>query len=285
MWNILAIASVHISSSGINAIVKYYKHLPHFALIFAQLFFCALLFLPYAIYERRALAKIDWRQYIARGLVRYMAIFFVYLAYKRLSMQVNSVVGMTQPFFVLVLAILLGQESLSIYKLFWLLVGYAGACFSVAGGGYGTIDLVGVGASVAGNLCAAISVLMGKYMSQADGPFLSTVGIALIMPVVSGVGLFLSGNLDQVALLSGNDLAGMCLLGAVGAFHVGIFQVSIRNASSSFVSSFQYIKIPLAVMIDRFFGHPIEPHSLLATVCILVSLSFLSRQSTNSVST
>lgn len=265
----LAAIGAYLSGQLITALIKLANNVPLDTLVFARLFMTALFALPYGMYYFHKLRELSLIAYTCRGLIRYAAICCTYYGYRNLSMQTAGAIGLTEPFFVILLSRIVLGEKLSREHVAWLVVGYLGACISlVSRVSDAASTLTAVAVMLSANILAAISIVLARVLAQKDEITTATALLSLLMPIISFPSAYYSVSFSYSSALSYLPLA--VALGLVGLLHTGLYQFAIKHSSASFVSSFQYTKIPAAIILDLFaFGNPVDYSALVSSVIIL----------------
>lgn len=195
----------------------------------------------------------------------------LFASYSRASIAIGTAVYNVQPFMLVVLAALFLGEKITVQKLFWLAVAFAGMLAIVSahgqqgesGGGY----LLGIALAAGAALLYAFAALIIKRLTGTP-PHL----IALVQ-VITGVLLLAPfANFTALPVQSG-PWASLLTLGMV---HTGVMYVllygAIQKLPTALTGALSFIYPIAAIFVDWFaFGHRLDAVQWVGVVAILVA--------------
>lgn len=254
MIYLLAPVFTYLTSSLINAIIALDANTtPIPILILGRLLVPGVITLGYALYNAKTIVHLS-PIYFAHSCMRYAALICSYYGYRHLPMQLVTIIGFTQPFFTVVISQLVTHDVLSKYEIAWLIVGCGCACSTTfyqdttcnESSCFATLVMIGA------NVLAAIITILSKRLTNSDGAARSTTAISITTALLACIYAYFTG-VDSTATIDARNTTLMLLaLGSIGAMHTFMFQYALVHFSPSFLSSFQYIKIPFAMVFDYY---------------------------------
>jgi drug/metabolite transporter (DMT)-like permease len=192
---------------------------------------------------------------VAGGVAIVLNWLLLFAAYSHASISIATTVYNTQPFMLLGLGALFLGEKVTLTKLFWLGIAFAGMAVVVEGkpaeatgaGSYAIGILLSLGAA----FFYALAALAAKWL-KGTPPHL----IALIQ-VSTGI-LMLAPFADFSALP--RDTGGWSILATMGIVHTGLMYVllygAIQKLPTHLTGALSFIYPIAAIVVDRFaFGH------------------------------
>ncbi|MCZ4090593.1 DMT family transporter [Sinorhizobium psoraleae] len=195
----------------------------------------------------------------------------LFAAYSRASISIATMVYNTQPFMLLGLGALFLGERITVNKLFWLSVSFAGMIAIVSakpGGGFDAEHyLAGIALSIGAAFFYAIAALLTKLL-KGTPPHL----IALIQVITGAIMLApfaLSAPLPQ-------DVWQWTVLVTVGVVHTGIMYIllygAIQRLPTHMTGALSFIYPIAAILVDRVaFGHELQAIQIAGSAAILLA--------------
>ncbi|WEX77725.1 DMT family transporter [Sinorhizobium numidicum] len=195
----------------------------------------------------------------------------LFAAYSRASISIATMVYNTQPFMLLGLGAVFLGDRITITKLFWLSVSFAGMMAIVAAKPAGGFEpghyLAGVALSLGAAFFYAVAALITKLL-MGTPPHL----IALIQVITGAV------MLAPFALATPLPESGLqwTLLITVGVLHTGIMYIllygAIQKLPTHITGALSFIYPIAAILVDRLaFGHELQPVQIAGSAAILLA--------------
>ncbi|MBB3455415.1 drug/metabolite transporter (DMT)-like permease [Rhizobium sp. BK313] len=208
---------------------------------------------------------------VAGGVAIVLNWLLLFAAYSHASISIATTVYNTQPFMLLGLGALFLGEKVTLTKLFWLGIAFAGMAVIVEGkpaeatgaGSYAIGILLSLGAA----FFYALAALAAKWL-KGTPPHL----IALIQ-VSTGI-LMLAPFADLSALP--RDTGGWSILATMGIVHTGLMYVllygAIQKLPTHLTGALSFIYPIAAIVVDRFaFGHVLGIMQIGGAAIILIA--------------
>ena len=201
----------------------------------------------------------------------------LFSAYPLASISISTAVYSTQPFMLVSLGALFFSEKLTLTKLSWLLLAFAGVLAIVVTkpetGPSATDYITGIALSLAAAFFYALASIVTKYL-KGTPPQL----IALIQVCVGILMLAPFAKLGQ--LPTGLDT--WSILVTLGIVHTGLMYVllygAIQRLPTHLTGSLSFIYPVAAIAVDWFaFGHRLQPLQILGSLAILFSAAAMNR--------
>jgi drug/metabolite transporter (DMT)-like permease len=196
----------------------------------------------------------------------------LFSAYSRASISISTAVYNTQPFMLVCLGALFFSERLTVTKLTWLVIAFAGTLLIVqtrpeSGLAVGTDYLGGILMSLGAAFFYAIAAIVTKKLAGTP-PHL----IALIQVCVGMLMLAPFANLAKLPAGAGAWTA----LVIVGAVHTGLVYIllygAIQKLPTHLTGSLSFIYPIVAIGVDVVaFGHRLLPAQLIGAAAILIA--------------
>ncbi|MGV2181867.1 DMT family transporter [Rhizobium rhizogenes] len=195
----------------------------------------------------------------------------LFAAYSHASISIATTVYNTQPFMLLGLGALFLGEKITLTKLFWLGLAFAGMIIIVEGKsaqtGTAGSYLIGILLSLSAAFFYALAAIAAKWL-KGTPPHL----IALIQ-VSTGI-LMLAPFTDFSALPQG--ASGWSILATMGIVHTGLMYVllygAIQKLPTHLTGALSFIYPIAAIVVDRFaFGHVLGIIQIVGAVIILAA--------------
>lgn len=191
-------------------------------------------------------------------------------AYPRASISIATAVYNTQPFMLVGLGALLFGEKLTVSKVLWLVVAFAGTVLIVQAkdAGYsGTDYLTGIVMALGAAFCYAIASVIAKRL-KGTPPHL----IALIQVAVGVVMLAPFAHLTRLP----TGLGTWGLLMTLGVVHTGVMYIllygAIQKLPTHLIGSLSFIYPVVAIFVDVLaFGHRLHWVQIAGAVAILLA--------------
>ena len=206
---------------------------------------------------------------VAGGIAIVLNWLLLFAAYSHASISIATTVYNTQPFMLLGLGALFLGEKITLTKLFWLGLAFAGMVVIVEGkpmetggaGSYATGILLSLGAA----FFYALAAIAAKWL-KGTPPHL----IALIQ-VSTGI-LMLVPFADFSAVP--RDAGGWSILVTMGIVHTGLMYVllygAIQKLPTHITGALSFIYPIAAIVVDRFaFGHVLGATQIIGAIVIL----------------
>ncbi|MEO6920644.1 MAG: DMT family transporter [Collimonas sp.] len=195
----------------------------------------------------------------------------LFVSYSRASISISTAVYNTQPFMLVALGTVFFSERLTIAKLTWLLIAFAGMLLIVlakpdaasSGSNYFAGILMALGAA----FFYAIAAIITKKLAGTP-PHL----IALIQVCVGIVMLAPFAHLSALP----SDVRSWSILVTVGVVHTGLMYIllygAIQKLPTHLTGSLSFIYPIVAILVDYLaFGHRLQLTQLLGAAAILVA--------------
>ncbi|MBB4567582.1 DMT family transporter [Rhizobium leucaenae] len=208
---------------------------------------------------------------VAGGVAIVLNWLLLFAAYSHASISIATTVYNTQPFMLLGLGALLLGEKITLAKLFWLGLAFAGMAIIVEGKPAETTGAdsyaIGILLSLGAAFFYALAALAAKWL-KGTPPHL----IALIQ-VSTGI-LMLAPFADFSALP--RDAGGWSILATMGIVHTGLMYVllygAIQKLPTHLTGALSFIYPIAAIVVDRFaFGHVLGVAQIIGAVIILAA--------------
>lgn len=205
----------------------------------------------------------------AGGVAIVLNWILLFAAFPRASISIATAVYNTQPFMLVALGATLFGERLTLTKLTWLGIAFAGMLLIVQSkpGAVGTNYLSGILLALGAAFFYAIAAIITKKLKGVP-PHL----IALIQVTV---GMLMLAPFANFAALP-SDARTWALLVAVGVIHTGVMYIllygAIQKLPTNLVGSLSFIYPVVAILTDFLaFGHRLQPLQLLGATAILIA--------------
>ncbi|MCA1369132.1 EamA family transporter [Bradyrhizobium sp. BRP14] len=195
----------------------------------------------------------------------------LFAAYPRASISIATMVYNTQPFMLLGLGALFLGEKITISKLFWLSVSFAGMIAIVSAKPAGAFEpsdyLAGIALSLGAAFFYAIAAIVTKLLKGTPPHLIALVqvitGAAMLAPFT------LAAPLPQGALQ-------WTLLLTIGVVHTGIMYIllygAIQRLPTHVTGALSFIYPIAAILVDRIaFGHALQPVQIAGSAAILLA--------------
>jgi drug/metabolite transporter (DMT)-like permease len=177
----------------------------------------------------------------------------------------------TQPFMLLAIGALFFKEKITMTKLFWLGIAFAGMIAIVeakpAGGFTGGDYLMGIALALGAAFFYALAALVAKRLKGTPPHLIALIqvitGLLMLAPFAGASGL--PTQASQWALLV-----------TMGAVHTGLMYVllygAIQKLPTHLTGALSFIYPVAALAVDRIaFGHQLQPTQLLGSSAILIA--------------
>lgn len=274
MVNLLAPIFAYLTGSLINVIIALDAHItPLPILILGRLLVPGMITFGYALYST-TMPRFS-PIYLLHSSMRYAALLASYYGYSHLPMQLVTIIGFTQPFFTTTISQLVTHDALSKQELGWLIVGCACACSTVIHHDTTCDNLcyLAILVLIGANVLAAIITILSKRLTRRDGAVQSTVAISITTALIACVhAYFTDVEVGATKLDMHNTIFTLTALGCIGSIHTFLFQYALTHFSPSFLSSFQYIKIPFSMVFDYYLlNQPINPYTIPGALGIMIA--------------
>jgi drug/metabolite transporter (DMT)-like permease len=195
----------------------------------------------------------------------------LFTAYSRASISIATAVYNTQPFMLVGLGALFFSERLTMTKLTWLAMAFAGMLLIVQAkpdaSDIGTDYFSGIMMALGAAFFYAVAAIITKKLSGTP-PHL----IALIQVCVGIVMLAPFANLSRLPA----GIGAWGTLAAIGVVHTGLVYIllygAIQKLPTHLTGSLSFIYPIVAIMIDFLaFGHRLHPAQLMGAAAILIA--------------
>ncbi|MFD7300815.1 MULTISPECIES: DMT family transporter [Streptomyces] len=181
----------------------------------------------------------------------------LFSAYTTTSISVATVVYHTQPFYVVLLGLLLFKERLDRHQAGWILLAFAGvllvADLTAGGGADGGAYLLGVGQALLAALLYAFATVIAKHLTgvrpELTALIQASVGIPLLLPFAA---------LGETAGLG----AGWAWLAGLGVIHTCLMYIllyaSYQKLPTARIAVLSFVYPAVAILVDfTVYGHHI----------------------------
>ena len=181
----------------------------------------------------------------------------LFSAYTTTSISVATVVYHTQPFYVVLLGLLLFRERLDRHQAGWIIVAFAGvllvADLTAGGGADGGAYLLGVGQALLAALLYAFATVIAKHLTgvrpELTALIQASVGIPLLLPFAA---------LGETAGLG----AGWAWLAGLGVIHTCLMYIllyaSYQKLPTARIAVLSFVYPAVAILVDfTVYGHHI----------------------------
>lgn len=193
----------------------------------------------------------------------------LFAAYSRASISIATAVYNTQPFMLLGLGALLFGEKLTVTKLGWLAIAFAGTLLVVEArpGAGGTDYLTGILMALGAAFFYALAAAATKQL-KGTPPHL----IALIQVTVGLIAMAPFAHLNALPA----DMGTWGLLASVGVIHTGLVYIllygAIQKLPTNLTGALSFIYPVVAIAVDdTAFGHRLQIAQLAGAVLILLA--------------
>ncbi|WP_376702886.1 DMT family transporter [Mesorhizobium sp. ISC25] len=194
----------------------------------------------------------------------------LFSAFSRASISIATAVYNTQPFMLVGFGALFFSERLTMTKLTWLGIAFAGMLLIVQAapdaGDHGTDYFTGVAMALAAAFFWAVAAIVTKKL-KGTPPHL----IALIQVCVGVVMLAPFANLTHLPV----DARSWVMLATLGIVHTGLMYIlmygAIQKLPTYLQGSLSFIYPVVAILVDVVaFGHRLQPAQIVGAAAILV---------------
>jgi len=195
----------------------------------------------------------------------------LFAAFPRASISIATAVYNTQPFMLVALGAILLGERLTLTKLSWLGIAFAGMLLIVQSkpdaGAVGTDYLSGILLALGAAFFYAIAAIITKKLKGVPPHLIAliqvTIGILMLAPFA---------NFGALPV----DAKTWTLLVAVGVVHTGVMYIllygAIQKLPTNLVGALSFIYPVVAILADFLaFGHRLQPLQLLGAAAILIA--------------
>ncbi|KXF75948.1 multidrug DMT transporter permease [Paramesorhizobium deserti] len=197
----------------------------------------------------------------------------LFAAYSHASISIATIVYNTQPFMLLAIGALFFRERITVTKLFWLAIAFAGMIAIVqakpSGTSTGADYLTGIAMALGAAFFYALAALVAKKLKGTPPHLIALIqvvtGIAMLLPFAGTSGL--PAEAYQWALLI-----------AMGAIHTGLMYILLYSATQKLpthlTGALSFIYPVAALAVDRIaFGHLLQPAQLAGSAAILMAVA------------
>ena len=195
----------------------------------------------------------------------------LFAAFPRASISIATAVYNTQPFMLVALGAFLFGERLTIAKLTWLAIAFAGMLLIVQAksnaGHVGSNYLAGILLALGAAFFYAIAAIVAKKLKGVPPHLIAliqvTVGILMLAPFA---------NLTALP----TDWRSWALLAAIGVIHTGLMYIllygAIQKLPTNLVGALSFIYPVVAIAADFLaFGQRLQPLQLVGAAAILIA--------------
>lgn len=195
----------------------------------------------------------------------------LFSAFSRASISIATAVYNTQPFMLVGFGALFFSERLTVTKLTWLGIAFAGMLLIVQAapdaGDHGTDYFTGIAMALAAAFFWAVAAIVTKKL-KGTPPHL----IALIQVCVGVVMLAPFANLTHLPA----DTRSWGMLATLGIVHTGLMYIlmygAIQKLPTHLQGSLSFIYPVVAILVDVVaFGHRLQPAQIVGAAAILVA--------------
>ncbi|MER9878766.1 DMT family transporter [Mesorhizobium sp. M0118] len=195
----------------------------------------------------------------------------LFSAFSRASISIATAVYNTQPFMLVGFGALFFSERLTVTKLTWLGIAFAGMLLIVQAapdaGDHGTDYFTGIAMALAAAFFWAVAAIVTKKL-KGTPPHL----IALIQVCVGVLMLAPFANLTHLPV----DARSWVMLATLGIVHTGLMYIlmygAIQKLPTHLQGSLSFIYPVIAILVDVVaFGHRLQPAQIVGAAAILVA--------------
>jgi len=203
-----------------------------------------------------------WLQ-ILRAVLLLVDIWLFVLAVKTVQLPQVQAITLVYPLLVTLFAVPLLGETVGVFRIVTVAVGFVGALIIVRPGGV-PID-IGVIAAVGSGACYALYIVLTRKVSATDTASTSMAYVGLVgMVLSSAVGVFFWQPLDFHSLLL------ICYIMLTGCVAHGLMIVALSIAPASVLQPFSYTSLPWSIVLSYVvFHYLIDPVSLAGAAVIV----------------
>lgn len=217
---------------------------------------------------------LTWRLFalaVLGGVAIVVNWLLLFAAYSRASISIATMVYNTQPFMLLAIGALFFKEKITMTKLFWLGIAFAGMIAIVeakpAGDFTGGDYLTGIALALGAAFFYALAALVAKRLKGTPPHLIALIqvitGLLMLAPFAGASGL-------------PTEAYQWALLVTMGAVHTGLMYVllygAIQKLPTHLTGALSYIYPVAALAVDRIaFGHQLQPAQLLGSAAILMA--------------
>jgi drug/metabolite transporter (DMT)-like permease len=201
----------------------------------------------------------------------------LFAAYPLASISISTAVYSTQPFILFGLGIIFFSEKLTVAKLGWLVLAFAGVLAIVAArpstGPVATDYMSGIALSLGAAFFYALASIITKHLKGTPPQFIALIqvctGALMLAPFAE------LGDLPETA-----DV--WAILATLGLVHTGIMYIllygAIQRLPTHLTGSLSFIYPVAAIFVDRIaFGHHLQPVQVVGAGAILFSAAAMNR--------
>lgn len=195
----------------------------------------------------------------------------LFAAYSRASIAIATTVYNVQPFMLVALGALIFKEKLTVTKLAWLALAFAGMLLIVQakpGGAYSGSDyMTGIALSLGAAFLYAIASIVAKQLKGTPPHLIALiqvcVGILMLLPLA-----------DFTSLPQSIGQWGSII--TIGIVHTGLMYIllysAIQKLPTHITGSLSFIYPVAAILVDYFaFDHALQPSQLIGSAIILIA--------------
>ncbi|MFS8111267.1 DMT family transporter [Rhizobium jaguaris] len=208
---------------------------------------------------------------VAGGVAIVLNWLLLFAAYSHASISIATTVYNTQPFMLLGLGALFLGEKITLTKLFWLGLAFAGMAVIVEGK---PAEAAGVGSYAIGILLSlgaaffyALAALAAKWLKGTPPHLIALIQVS--------TGILMLAPLTDFSTLP-RDAGGWSILATMGIVHTGLMYVllygAIQKLPTHLTGALSFIYPIAAIVVDRFaFGHVLGMAQIIGAMIILAA--------------
>jgi drug/metabolite transporter (DMT)-like permease len=195
----------------------------------------------------------------------------LFASYSHASISIATTVYNTQPFMLLVLGALFLQERITVAKLFWMMLAFAGMAAIVEAkpqtggpaGGYA----IGIAMALGAAFFYALAALAAKHLKGTPPHLIALIqvstGALMLLPITDFSSLPTDGRTWSI-------------LSTMGIVHTGLMYVllygAIQKLPIHLTGALSFIYPIAAIIVDRIaFGHALQPLQIAGAAVILLA--------------
>jgi drug/metabolite transporter (DMT)-like permease len=193
----------------------------------------------------------------------------LFASYSRASIAIATTVYNVQPFMLVALGALIFKEKITVTKLAWLALAFAGMLLIVQakpGGAYnGSGYMAGIGLALGAAFLYAIAAIVAKHLKGTPPHLIALIQVS--------VGIVMLAPLADFTALPQSAGQWMSIV-TIGIVHTGLMYIllysAIQRLPTHITGSLSFIYPVAAILVDYFaFDHALLPSQLIGSAIIL----------------
>jgi len=205
-----------------------------------------------------------WPMLVTRGITSLVCWWLYYLSFRKLDLALASTLTFTTSLFVVLLAPVVLREKIRGKRAIATILGFIGVVLASEIDGYG-VD-VGVLLGLGSALAAAILIFQNRLLVKTEHTATIMFWIGLVATIGTTPGAILGWT-----VVSTQDLALLCLAGALGTFGMLLTVEAYRFGEVSALAPFPYTRILFALGAGYFlFAEKVSAYEMSGAVIIVI---------------